>query len=212
MEAVKSLLIVIWHWISANRDALILEAISIAVTVGLIEAVLRWREKRKWTPTRRQVALDVGWTLQRALMHIMDVSGLTLSDVLPHGFWMTQTTDPVRGLQTMQAKFFEQQYEGDFETKYQNTLRQVGREEWARFSDGMTYALTDLDRGIDLASGLFGPEVMTALLELREQVRWTRGVIYFIIEADPGERDFGCIRGVALKMGRALTLLWDNFD
>lgn len=202
MEAVRSLLTVIWNWVSTNRDALILEAVSIAITVGLIEAVLRWREKRKWTPTRRQVALDVGWTLEQVLMHIMDISGLTLSDVLPRGFWRTQTTDPVRGLQTMQAKFFEQQYERNFETKYQNTLRQVGREEWTRFSDGMWYALTDLDCGIDLATGLFGPEVMTALLELREQVRWTRGVIYYHLEAGPGEGDFGCIRGLASKMGR----------
>lgn len=213
MEAAKSLLIVVWNWISANRDALILEAISIAVTVGLIEAVLRRRERRKWSPTRRQGALDVGWTLQQALMHIMDVSGLTLSDVLPHGFWMTQATDPARGLQRMQAEFFEQQYEGDFETKYQNTLRQVGREEWARFSNGMGYALTDLDRVIDLASGLFGAEVMTALLELRERVRMAGlALIFYETQADASERDFRWIQELASKIGRALTLLWDNVN
>lgn len=212
MGAIRSLFILIWNWISTNRDALILEAVSIALTVGLIEAFLRWREGRKWSPMRKQVALSVGWTLERAFMEIMEISRLTWSDVVPREMMMVQADEPTKHFQTIQARFFEQQYERDFESKYHNRLRQASRDELAALSEGMGYALTDLDRGIDLASRLFGPEVMTALSELREQVRWTRTLIYYQVEADPDERDFRFIQALASKMARALILVWENVD
>lgn len=201
----------VWGWICANRDALIVEVVGIVFTVGFIEAILRCRERRKWSPMRRRIALDIGWAAQSVFMGIMQLSGLTLSDVIPGSAWITQT-DPMRHSYVAQAKFFEQQYERDFETKYHEKLRQVGLDEWARFSESIRHTLTDLDRLIDLASRLFGPEVMTALSEAREQLRWAGLVYYYVLEREPSERDFRFVQLLASRMASALILLWAQVD
>lgn len=197
------ILIGIRDWIASNRDALIVEAMSIALTVGLIEAVLRWRERRKWFPTKRTVGLQIATTLEAGLMEILELSPLSWSDVVPRD-------GP--GYRRIIARFFGQQYEHDFDTKYHNVLRQASHDELARFSKYMGDVVTDLDRGIDVAGRLFGPEVMQALLDARRLANTAQELMYRQIHERPCDRDFFFVPLLASKLGRALALICDNID
>jgi len=214
MEAIESLLTVIViglrDWIASNQDALIVEAISIALTVGCIETVLRWRERRKWAPTKRQVALDVGHRLEGVLAEIMEVSGLTWSDVLQREAWPEESSFPTKDFFGIEARFFEQQYRDDFATKYHNALRQQPRHEWVTFLSVVKRHLTELDKSMPLVANLFAPQVATLLLEVKERARWAGGVLYHSFEEDPADRNLVCIELLASTTSKALRMICDE--
>lgn len=198
----------VWDWIISNLDALIVEIIG-AIVIGLI---LWWRERRKWSPARREVAREVGIIFYDAFTEILHVSGLTSVDVLPRETMMEQVGDTARYVYTTIASFFEQQYERDFETKYHPALRQMDDGDLKTLAESMEHVLSNLSPYIDLGRHLFGAEAVAALLEVKGDLRWTQRLLYFQYLEDPGERDFSSVGRLASKMGRALTLVWGNVE
>lgn len=206
MEAVKSLLVVIWNWTSSNRDALLVEGISIALTAGLIAALVRWRERQRWAATRRRVALDIGDSLEKLLGLTARLSGVTSSEwshVLEREMTMT-----LRHSRTVKADFIEEAYRRHFRSGFEGAaLIRVSLDEWETFTKAMDDILTDLDRNIDLAMNLFSPQVTAALLRIRD----TSAAISAAVRR-PQEQDVDCQRlgwmtkDLALTGARALRM------
>lgn len=227
MEAVKPLLTMILigirDWIVSNWDALIVEAIGIAITIGLIEALLRWRERRRWAPTRREVAAEVGYLFWPVFKVIAEICGLTWGEaIIPSPseeelkkMMADRTYDFDRYNQRHVARFFEGQYPRDFDARHEKALLHASGDELKTLSETIGDALTNLDPSIDLAKSLFGPDVTAALLQAKERALWAQDCLYDESAEGAGPEERGTMRYVLEltdRMARALIVLWDNVE